>query len=155
MSADSTFDGLTTPLVADALIRLGIPLRVAPGDLRPLSRGMRVAGPALGVRHYGSVDVFLEAFQVARPGDVLVIDNGGRDDEACIGDLTVLEARLAGLLGVVVWGCHRDTEELRASAGRSSAAVRCPPVRASSATETAIPWPACVSATWSFSPATS
>ena len=43
----------------------------------------------LPVRHYGSVDVFLEAFGRAQAGDVLVIDNGGRSDEACVGDLAV------------------------------------------------------------------
>jgi regulator of RNase E activity RraA len=114
MTSGTWFDGLTTPLVADAQVRLRIPLRAAPRDVRALWPGMRVAGPVIAVRHFGSVDVFLEAFELARPGGVLVIDNDGRDDEACIGDLTVLEARLAGLLGVVVWGCHRDTQELRA-----------------------------------------
>jgi len=48
----------------------------------------------------------------SRKGDVLVIDNGGRMDEACIGDLTTLEAKTSGLAGLIVWGCHRDTEEL-------------------------------------------
>ena len=42
----------------------------------------------------------------------MVIDNQGRTDEGCIGDLTVLEARLAGLAGIVVWGTHRDTSDL-------------------------------------------
>jgi len=41
-----------------------------------------------------------------------VIDNGGRLDEACIGDLVALEAMNAGLGGMVVWGLHRDTDEL-------------------------------------------
>jgi regulator of RNase E activity RraA len=48
----------------------------------------------------------------AQPGDILVIDNHGRTDEGCIGDLTALEARACGLSGMVVWGSHRDTAEL-------------------------------------------
>jgi len=69
-------------------------------------------GRALPTRHYGSVDVFLEAFAAAGPGDVLVVDNGGRVDESCVGDLTVLEAESAGVDALVVWGLHRDTAQL-------------------------------------------
>jgi regulator of RNase E activity RraA len=58
------------------------------------------------------VDIFLEAMESAESGDVLVIDNGGRMDEACIGDLTALEAQASGLAAIVVWGAHRDTPEL-------------------------------------------
>lgn len=57
-------------------------------------------------------DVFLEAMATADRGDVLVIDNDGRLDEACIGDLTALEAQGAGLAGIVLWGTHRDSAEL-------------------------------------------
>nr|WP_236646794.1 RraA family protein [Micromonospora acroterricola] len=106
------FGEVSTALVADACVRLGVPTRVAPPGIRAVEPGQRVAGRVLPVRHYGSVDVFLEAFERAEPGDVLVIDNGGRSDEACVGDLAVLEAGAAGVSGVVIWGLHRDTAEL-------------------------------------------
>jgi 4-hydroxy-4-methyl-2-oxoglutarate aldolase len=76
------FGGLSTPLVADACIRAGVPLRVAPPGIGAVIPGQRIAGRALPARHYGSVDVFLEAFSGSAHGDVLVVDNGGREDEA-------------------------------------------------------------------------
>lgn len=109
---NSAFLGLSTPLIADACLRLGLPIRIALPGIRPIPEGSRVAGRVLPVRHYGSVDIFLEAMGMAQPGDVLVIDNGGRMDEGCIGDLTALEAQACGLASMVVWGCHRDTVEL-------------------------------------------
>jgi 4-hydroxy-4-methyl-2-oxoglutarate aldolase len=104
------FRGLTTPQIADACIQEGVEVRCAPWDLRSVSSlHSRVAGRVRPVRHYGSVDVFLEALEHSAPGDVLVIDNGGRRDEACIGDRITLEAKNAGMAGIVVWGLHRDS----------------------------------------------
>ncbi|MEI8408553.1 MULTISPECIES: RraA family protein [unclassified Kribbella] len=105
------FEGLTTAHVADACIRAGVPVRTV--SLTAVAGG-RVAGRVLPARHVGSVDIFLEAFESAEAGDVLVVDNGGRRDEACVGDMVALEAAAAGIAGLVIWGLHRDTVDITA-----------------------------------------
>jgi regulator of RNase E activity RraA len=108
-----TYLDLTTPHVADACMRLGIAVRCAPPGTVPLWSGTHLVGRARPARHFGSVDVFLEAIDRAEPGEVLVVDNAGRQDEACVGDLVTLEASRAALSGILIWGLHRDTAELR------------------------------------------
>jgi regulator of RNase E activity RraA len=113
---DGRFLAIATPAaapVADALVRLGLPVRVAPSAIGRLAPGRPVAGAAVPCRHAGSVDVILEAIDRARAGSVLVVDDEGRMDEGCIGDLIVAEARGAGIAGIVVWGAIRDVAELR------------------------------------------
>ncbi|GLZ36583.1 RraA family protein [Actinokineospora sp. NBRC 105648] len=107
------FAALTNAHLTDACVRTGVPVRCV--SLRAVAAGSRVIGRVAPARHAGSVDVFLEAIGEARPGDVLVVDNGGRLDHACVGDLVVLEAQAAGLAGVVVWGLHRDTVDVVAT----------------------------------------
>jgi 4-hydroxy-4-methyl-2-oxoglutarate aldolase len=104
----------TTPFIADACALLQLPVRLGPPHIKPIRAEMKVAGRACPAKHAGSTDVFLEAIDAASAGDVLVIDNVGRLDEGCIGDLVAGEAYIAGLSGVVVYGAHRDTAAIDA-----------------------------------------
>jgi regulator of RNase E activity RraA len=105
-----------TAQIADACIRLKLPFRIAPAGIRAVfaTRTM-LTGQALPVRHVGSVDVFLEALELAgasASGRILVIDNASRTDEACIGDLISLECKLANMTAIVINGLHRDTDDI-------------------------------------------
>jgi 4-hydroxy-4-methyl-2-oxoglutarate aldolase len=104
--------GLTTPHLADGCLRLGVPIRVGPSAVQSITPSMRCAGRVRPVRHVGSIDVFFESLEDAAPGEVMVVDNGGRLEEACIGDIVALEVQAAGLAGMVIWGLHRDSKEL-------------------------------------------
>ena len=108
------FAALTTAHVADACLRARVPVRCAPALVHAVVPGSRLGGRVCPARHAGSVDAFLEAFETAAPGEVLVVDNGGLLDEACVGDLVALEAQAAGVEGMVIWGLHRDTDDIRA-----------------------------------------
>ncbi|CAN5277079.1 demethylmenaquinone methyltransferase [soil metagenome] len=105
---------IATAQIVDACMRLKLPYRIAPAGIKSIAKiGSMISGPALPVRHYGSVDIFLETLESTNAQNgILVIDNEGRDDEACIGDLVVLEAKHAGIQAIVVWGLHRDSSDL-------------------------------------------
>ena len=101
----------STANIADACLTLGLEFGVWP-ELRAVG-ALRMAGPAFPVQHFGSVDIFLEAIGKSEQGSILMVDNAGRRDEGCVGDLVVREAKLAGLGGIAIWGAHRDTADLQ------------------------------------------
>lgn len=63
-----TYLGLTTPHVADAIMRLGISVRRAPANVHPVWGGTHIVGRVQPARHYGSVDVLLKTLEHAEPG---------------------------------------------------------------------------------------
>ncbi|SDZ62155.1 RraA family protein [Pseudomonas sp. NFIX28] len=107
------FEGLDTPGVSDALDKLGLPgqcLGVAPLD----NYGKVTVGPAFTVQYVtasvppGTVGDFIE--DVA-PGDVVVIDNGGRTDCTVWGDIMTQYAGTRQIAATVIDGVCRDVNK--------------------------------------------
>jgi regulator of RNase E activity RraA len=84
--------------------------------LQPLKRPSKAVGPALTVRvpHLDATAVHY-ALNLARPGDVLVIDTCGDRTRAYWGGVVAHAALRAGVAGVVVDGSITDWEEIMLS----------------------------------------
>jgi len=80
--------------------------------IKPLLPGAHLCGPAVTVRTYaGDWAKPVEAIDVCKPGDVLVIDACDATP-AMWGELATHSAVVKGLAGLVVWGAIRDTPEI-------------------------------------------
>jgi RraA family protein len=96
---------LSTAVVSDQMGRSGALVRV-----RPLSQEMTLAGPALTVStRLGDNLAIHKAIDMARPGDILVVDGGGHRDRALVGELVCRYARSRGVAGMVLYGAVRDS----------------------------------------------
>ncbi|WP_458372920.1 RraA family protein [Pseudomonas laurylsulfatiphila] len=107
------FEGLDTPGVSDALDKLGLPgqcLGVAPLD----NYCKVIVGPAFTVQYVsasvppGTVGDFIED---VLPGDVVVIDNGGRTDCTVWGDIMTQYAGSRQIAATVIDGVCRDVNK--------------------------------------------
>ncbi|MBR8742103.1 NAD(P)-binding domain-containing protein [Nocardiopsis sp. MG754419] len=102
---------IPTAAIGDARDRLGF----LSSRIRPVWPGARMSGRALTVRtRPGDNKALHRALTVARPGDVLVVDGGGDDSRALIGELIAERAVNKGVRGMVIDGAVRDADELRA-----------------------------------------
>jgi regulator of RNase E activity RraA len=82
--------------------------------IRPLFPGVHAVGTAITVRlPDGDLEPIVPAVDLLQPGDVLVIDHGGRDSLACWGELTSLAAKHRGCVGVIVDGAVANVAEIR------------------------------------------
>jgi 4-hydroxy-4-methyl-2-oxoglutarate aldolase len=106
------WSGVPTSVAADVLAGLTV-VDPALRPLRPFAGRKRLAGPAITAlcegTDYGAVH---HAIAVAEAGDVLVIEAGGRDNPAVIGELLSGAARLKGIAGCLVNGAVRDARTL-------------------------------------------
>jgi regulator of RNase E activity RraA len=105
---------LDTGLVSDALDRLQ--LRGATFGIRPVYPCPKIVGRVMTVktvpagRANSDHHLAMPAIAAAQPGDVIVVDNGGRTDVSGWGDILSTAAKLRGLSGVVVDGACRDVD---------------------------------------------
>jgi regulator of RNase E activity RraA len=82
------------------------------GRIQPLSKTMKVAGPAFTVEVRPGDNLMIHAaLALAQPGDVIVVDGKGDLSCALTGALMAAHARKAGIAGFVIDGAVRDTEE--------------------------------------------
>jgi 4-hydroxy-4-methyl-2-oxoglutarate aldolase len=108
---------LDTCAVSDALDSLG--LKGATWGVRPQWQCPKIVGRAVTMKikpaglqqpaqHLGTAPI-----EAAQPGDIIVIDNGGKLEFSCWGGLLALSAKLKGVSGVVIDGASRDIDEAR------------------------------------------
>lgn len=107
---------LSATNVADALDSLG--LKGATFGIRPLwENAGKVVGPAVTVKLTAAgltksdTHLGVRAIEAANPGDIIVIDNGGRLDTSCWGGILANGAKMKGVGGVVVDGAIRDLDD--------------------------------------------
>lgn len=115
------FRAVCVACISDVLNGLG--LRCVEQGLKPLRPEWTLCGPALTVRLIPLQDParwYLEEqhpgslMDIARPGDVIVIDQGGVVDYTIWGGNTATKAKVMGLGGVVIDGACRDSTQIAA-----------------------------------------
>ncbi|MFI5310096.1 MAG: RraA family protein [Gemmatimonadales bacterium] len=104
------FRGLASPSVADAMGRFHFM------DFGIRSRsGLPLCGVAVTVDARPGDNLMVhKAFEVARRGDVVVVNTNGNTTSAVFGELTCRTAKAIGLGGIVVDGAIRDTDGITA-----------------------------------------
>lgn len=110
------FLALSTTNVSDAMDALG--LRGSTYGIRPMWHTMgKIVGPAVTLKMTaagqtkGRYHLGVRAIDAAQPGDVIVVDNGGRLDTSCWGGVLATGASVKGLSGVVIDGACRDLDD--------------------------------------------
>lgn len=79
-------------------------------NIKPISEGMKIIGPAYTVRFAGKSSIMLYyAMSKAPKGSVIVIDRMGEKRFSCVGEIVIRTAKLFGLAGVIVDGPNTDT----------------------------------------------
>lgn len=111
------FKLISTCNVSDALDKLGLKCGIA--GIRPVYDCPKVVGPAITMRiipfgpEVPSGHMGVDAISFAESGDVIVIDNGGRVDQNCWGEVLTFGAQQVGVAGVIIDGATRDVDIIK------------------------------------------
>ncbi len=82
--------------------------------LRNVVGGAPLSGPAVTVKVFPGDNLMIhKALDVARPGDVVVVDTSGSDRNAVFGDMVAYKAVQRGIAGFVIDGLIRDLDGVR------------------------------------------
>jgi 4-hydroxy-4-methyl-2-oxoglutarate aldolase len=126
--------------VADALDQLDVGFAAGTDAARPVTPGLRCAGPAVTLRYQpsslsvaqnrtqGTAMIFgdRDVYGLGQPGDIAVMDCASDRTGAVMGALSARWAAKAGIGGVVVDGAVRDSASIIDSAVPVFSASRCP-----------------------------
>ena len=105
------FRNLPVTTVSDAMNRMS----AGGTTLRPMHSGGVLAGAAVTVKTRPGDNLMMhKAFDIAEPGDVIVVDAGGDVTNAIIGENAAAYAESLGLAGVVINGAIRDSVAIAA-----------------------------------------
>jgi regulator of RNase E activity RraA len=111
----STVTGLgafETPAISDLMNRL---YAMSPAIKPQTEPTLPLLGPALTVKVFPGDNLMVhKALDIARPGDVIVVDASSSSLTAVLGDLVSTKARHRGIAGFVVDGLIRDLPAIRA-----------------------------------------
>lgn len=81
-------------------------------NIRPVNK-TKLIGPAFTVKVAQGDNLFLhKAMDLAKAGDVIVIDSLGTENRAIFGELMATYCKIKGVTGIITDGCIRDSEEL-------------------------------------------
>lgn len=101
----------TTPANIGHFLDLGF----ADPAIRPVYRRVRLVGPAFPVRTGGrDISAISRVYELAHPGDVVVVDAGGDVRHGCAGEFSAVKSVRAGLAGLIVDGAVTDSLEIAA-----------------------------------------
>jgi RraA family protein len=104
------FGGVPLANISDSMGRLF----AGGANIRPMHNSGTMAGVAITVRSRPGDNLMLhKAVNMAKPGDVIVVDASGDLTNAMLGDLMLTYAKKLGVAGFVVNGAVRDVDLLK------------------------------------------